>query len=45
ELYRKHAGATKAYPVRLDAILKKGDLATNYPAQPGDIITVPERVF
>ena len=45
ELYRKHGGATKAYPVHLEAILKKGDLATNYPAQPGDIITVPERVF
>lgn len=46
ELYRKEGdGATKSYAVRLDRILQKGDLATNYPAQPGDVITVPERVF
>lgn len=46
ELYRKEGdGATKAYSVRLDQILQKGDLATNYPAQPGDVITVPERAF
>jgi polysaccharide export outer membrane protein len=46
ELYRKEAeGATRSYAVRLDRILQKGDLATNYPAQPGDVITVPERVF
>jgi polysaccharide export outer membrane protein len=47
ELYRRDndgSGST-AYPVRLDRILKQGDLATNYPAQPGDVITVPERVF
>ena len=31
--------------VRLDRILKTGDLSTNYQLQPGDIITVPERVF
>lgn len=46
ELYRKEAeGTTRSYSVRLDRILQKGDLATNYPAQPGDVITVPERVF
>ena len=45
ELYRKEGEGTKAYAVRLDQILKKGDLTTNYPAQPGDVITVPERVF
>lgn len=44
-LYRKDGDATKAYAVRLDQILKKGDLTTNYPAQPGDVITVPERAF
>jgi polysaccharide export outer membrane protein len=31
--------------VRLDRILKNGDLSTNYPVQPGDVITVPERSF
>ncbi|HEY6939987.1 XrtA/PEP-CTERM system exopolysaccharide export protein [Dokdonella sp.] len=45
ELYRKEGDSTRAYAVRLDQILKKGDLSTNYPAQPGDVITVPERVF
>ncbi|MBN8727804.1 MAG: polysaccharide biosynthesis/export family protein [Xanthomonadales bacterium] len=47
ELYRKDkdGNGSTAYPVRLDRILKQGDLATNYPAQPGDVITVPERVF
>lgn len=45
ELYRKEGEATRAYAVNLDQILKKGNLATNYPAQPGDVITVPERAF
>ena len=45
ELYRKSGDTTKAYAVRLDDILQKGDLATNYPAQPGDVITVPQRAF
>lgn len=46
ELYRKgEGGGSQAYAVRLDRILKTGDLATNYPVQPGDVITVPERTF
>ena len=45
ELFRKEGEATKAYSVRLNQILQKGDLSTNYPAQPGDVITVPERAF
>lgn len=45
ELYRKEGEGTRAYAVRLDRILKDGDLATNYPVQPGDVITVPERTF
>ncbi len=32
-------------PVKLKRILKKGDLSTNYPLAPGDVITVPERFF
>lgn len=44
-LYRKADGATKAYRVRLDKILQAGDLTTNYPLQPGDVITVPTRNF
>lgn len=45
QLYRKEGEATRAYAVRLDRILQKGDLSTNYPVAPGDVITVPERVF
>jgi polysaccharide export outer membrane protein len=45
ELYRKDGESTRAFSVRLDRILQKGELATNYPVQPGDVITVPERSF
>lgn len=45
ELYRKEGDATHAYAVYLDRILKDGELKTNYPVQPGDVITVPERTF
>ena len=45
ELFRKEGEATKSFDVRLDKILKKGELSTNYPVRPGDIITVPERAF
>lgn len=46
ELYR-HAGQgdNQAYAVQLGKILNNGDLATNYPLQPGDVITVPQRNF
>ncbi len=45
DLYRKEGEGTKAYAVRLDKILQDGDLSTNYPVQPGDVITVPLRAF
>ena len=47
DLFRKDpkTGATSDYPVRLDRILSHGDLNTNYPVAPGDIITVPERLL
>ena len=46
DLYRKSGdGATSTYPVRLDRILGKGDLSTNFKVAPGDVITVPERVL
>ena len=31
--------------IRLDRILKRGDMRTNFPLHPGDVITVPERIF
>ncbi len=45
-LYRADEnGQKKAYPLHLDEILLKGNMATNFPLQPLDVITVPERVF
>lgn len=46
ELYR-HAGegASQSYAVQLAKILERGEMATNYPLQPGDVITVPQRAF
>lgn len=46
ELYRRNeGGSTQSYAVRLEKILQQGDLANNYPVQPGDVITVPQRAF
>jgi polysaccharide export outer membrane protein len=44
-LYRPLKGEVVAIPVRLDDILTEGDIATNYPMRPGDILSVPERSF
>ncbi|MET1162480.1 MAG: XrtA/PEP-CTERM system exopolysaccharide export protein [Pseudoxanthomonas sp.] len=45
ELYRKSGEGTATYAVRLDKILNRGDLSTNFPVSPGDVITIPERTF
>lgn len=45
DLYRKSASGTTSYEVRLDRILSRGDLSTNYQVAPGDVITVPERAL
>ncbi len=44
-LYRTVNGRTKVYAIDLDAILEKGDLRTNYPLYPSDVVTIPERSF
>ena len=44
-LYRRNGQETQSYAVKLDRILNSGDLATNYPVAPGDVITVPERAL
>ena len=44
-LYRTSASGTEVLKVYLDDILKKGKMDTNYPLQPSDVITVPERLF
>ena len=44
-LYRTVEGELQEYEIRLDDILLRGKLETNYEMQPGDVITVPERLF
>src|SRR6266851_4488698 len=45
KLYRKVKDKTDVFEVDLGDILKKGRLETNYPLKPGDVVTVPERLF
>lgn len=45
KLYRKLGTKSEVKSVKLKRILKKGDLSTNWPLAPGDVITVPERAF
>jgi len=45
KLYRTVDGTPNVYDVELRSILEKGDLETNYVLLPGDVITVPERLF
>lgn len=45
KLYRTTGGEMKAYPIYLKDILERGQLDSNYLLAPGDIITVPEKVF
>lgn len=44
-LYRPMDNEVVAIPVRLDDILNRGDISTNYSMRPGDILAVPERSF
>lgn len=44
-LYRQGDAGTSSYSVELGRILDHGELATNYPVAPGDVITVPERAL
>ena len=45
ELFRKSNGESIRIPVELNSILKRGDLTSNHDVAPGDVITVPERLF
>jgi polysaccharide export outer membrane protein len=45
KLFRKIAGKIRVISIYLDDILYKGELQTNIELRPGDIITVPERLF
>lgn len=45
KLYRTVNDKTDVYSVDLGDILNKGRLETNYRLRPGDVVTVPERIF
>ncbi len=45
KLYRRVEGKVKVYPIYLNDLIEKGKVETNYPLQPSDIVTVPERAF
>jgi len=44
-LYRKVGSKTRVLDINLRGILYDGDLTTNVVLKPGDVITVPERLF
>ena len=45
KLYRKEKTKTEIIDIDLNDILTKGKLVTNVELRPGDIVTVPERLF
>jgi polysaccharide export outer membrane protein len=45
KLYRKVKGKTQTFEIELGDILRKGQLESNLFLRPGDVITVPERLF
>jgi polysaccharide export outer membrane protein len=45
QLHRRGDEGSRSYAVPLASLLERGDLTANFPVQPGDVITVPERVF
>jgi len=45
KLFRKIAGKVRVISIYLGDILYKGELETNIQLRPGDILTVPERLF
>lgn len=45
KLHRRSDSGTQTYDIHLKDILEKGDMTTNVRLLPGDVITVPERIF
>ncbi len=45
KLFRKAEGKTQVLDIDLGDILNKGRLETNHELKPGDVVTVPERLF
>jgi polysaccharide export outer membrane protein len=45
KVHRRTNRGAETYDIRLKDIMKKGDMKTNILLLPGDVITVPERLF
>lgn len=45
KLHRRTVSGSETYDIRLKDIMEDGDMTTNVYLLPGDIITVPERLF
>ena len=45
QLHRRGDEGSRSYAVPLASLLEQGDLSANFPVHPGDVITVPERIF
>lgn len=45
KLYRKGKDRTDVFDIELGDILNKGRLETNLSLRPGDVVTIPERLF
>lgn len=45
KLHRRSAEGSESYDIRLEDIMKNGDMSTNVVLRPGDVITVPESSF
>jgi polysaccharide export outer membrane protein len=45
KLYRKNKTNTEVIAINLGDVLTKGKLDTNFDLRPGDVLTVPERLF
>ncbi|WP_299640516.1 XrtA/PEP-CTERM system exopolysaccharide export protein [Devosia sp.] len=44
-MLRTENGAVRSLPLRLNDLMKKGDLKANVTLMPGDVIRIPERFF
>jgi polysaccharide export outer membrane protein len=45
KLHRRTKAGAESYDIRLNDIMKDGDMTTNVSLMPGDVISVPERAF
>ncbi|WP_144392682.1 XrtA/PEP-CTERM system exopolysaccharide export protein [Pleionea sediminis] len=45
KLFRRVDDEVKTIQIELEDILNDGDMSTNFSLQPGDILSIPERVF